>query len=179
MSLLKSAWLNFAKPLWQREAVEKLDEHERLHGAYGSLSITTEVADSDYGAGWEPLDFFMAQGVVPLNMSMNLNGIFVFNDSGAYKFSVAGLFFHNNAGQERDINLRIFNITQGVVVTQSIVDTPSGSRSTVVNVMVLLDVAIVGDQLRLEIGGGDTYTQVEWQSLFFNVFNVGILEAPL
>ncbi len=58
MSLLKSTWLNFAKPLWQREVVDKLDEHERSDLGQmvvlgGSVLVANNSVIAPYDSGFQ------------------------------------------------------------------------------------------------------------------------------
>ena len=182
MSLLLETWRNFAQPLWERETVAKLDKHQRHHDAYGSVRINAEVLLPDYLAGqWYPLDFYTVQGAVPHNLSLNLDGTFIFELEGAYSLTLSGLFIHAKSNNDRDIGIRLFNVTQGAPGTGVFgIDTIAQSRGTNLSITTLFDISqtVVGDVFIVEMGGGDEYTSVAWESLIFTITSAGILSDP-
>jgi len=139
-----------------------------------SAAINADAPDADFGAGFSRLDFYDIFRIPTVNMIMGLDGVFSFLNIGDYVASITGLFFHNSIGTDRIINFRLLNIDTTVVSDVYKIDTEKNSRGTNTSITTLFDINRneIGDNFVVEIGGGDTYTNVVWQALNFSIWEI-------
>lgn len=136
----------------------------------------TDGAFSDLGAGWLTL-LFTADRVTPLGIVTNYtNNTFLFEFLGVYNFTYSGSFTHNELNAGRTTNLRVWNVDDAVQIgTDATIATARNIGATDFSFSLIFEVTdqIVDKEIRLEIGGGDTYTTVSFVNSNLDLWSIG------
>lgn len=203
MSFAFSSWLNATRSLWEREVVNKLDAHidpakepdpheqyllESVavqvfaFAAYGAMHNAAPVLIGDLDIGWDTVPYDTLSVATPRGVVFSLaNNTFQIVNDGVYFIGVSGAIAHNELNAGRVTFMRLFNVTTATPdpVTYRMA-TGRNSDGTPIAWFALTEVteAEKGNEYRLEIGGGDSYSGVDITTAF-SVYNVGEWREPL
>lgn len=173
----------FSSQIDQRKADETAVLENFVYVAYGGMNLGTPIAGSDIGAAWQTIDFQVVTPATPKNVTIDVVAdTFSFALEGIYAFSLSLSFEHNEAQQGRTTQLRIYNVTKAVEQAPPfVIGTGRNTTVTAYSVVTLAEILAseVGDLLRIEIGNGDTYSAVTWDSAALSVFSVGEFKGSL
>ena len=151
------------------------------YAAYLKLQAASNTATADIGAGWLDLDFITTQSITPLGFTNENTGKFSCNYPGVFQLGISGAFEHVSVNFGRLTNIRIYNYTDDTSDTGMIIPTGRNQEATSLSIATLFQVsaADVGKVLGFQIGGGDTYTAVNFQTISYFLMNVGLWEGAL
>ena len=104
-----------------------------------------------------------------------VNNQFSIDREGVFTLFLGFTFEHNSSNSGRLTNVRLFNVTDGTQINSIILATGRNAEASSFQQQVLLEIgpASVSDQLRFEIGDGDTYSSVVWDQTNMSVYSVG------
>ncbi len=145
--------------------------------AYGGLVISQQRPFPDLGAGWEPITAYDASLIEPPKGIFvdQANGTLAVENPGVYLLTATVIFDHNETQQGRLTNLRLFDPFNAETGASFRVPTGRNTVATQISLAapINFDENAVGNVFRLELGGGDTYTTVEMNSVLFGLSGVG------
>jgi len=132
---------------------------------YGAMRLSTSVAGADLGAGWDVLDYVDEIHVTPRAMLLDIStGEFTFQIEGVWIVCLNFAFDHNEVNAGRVVYVRIYDVTQGSPGPGLEIGTARNISVTNAYPTLMVEVNS-NDVYRLEIGGGDIYTNVVWNTL--------------
>lgn len=140
---------------------------------YGQMSLgTPPAARPDLGLTFDVIDAFDTIGPGPVGMTLNTTtGEFSYTQKGIWNLSLsASLEFLPVSNAGRVTSIRIWSVTDSAEIYRQTYGV--GRNQEVLTIAQVFNSVIddsnVNDVFRWEIGGGDTFTTVEWESLFFD-----------
>jgi hypothetical protein len=147
------------------------------YAAYGGMRLDGIRAGADLGAAWQTLEFNALSVENPRNVTANLiDNTLSFDSEGVYSIAISLGLTHDEINAGRLFQLRLFSVTDAVQVTEA-VSVPTGRNVSATTFSIVLLIRIepveVNDQIRLEVGNGDAYSSVVWETSDFNVWSVG------
>ena len=157
---------------------DKLDTANALQlfsfAAYGEAECPNDTAFSDLGAAWQDLDIFTVSNLAaPRGVVINLtNGQFSVENSGVYAVNLSGAIEHDISQSGRITYVRLYNYTAASAVGAGIaLGTGRNAAATSVVATLLADIGAthINQALGFQIGDGDTYTAVTFQTLGYSV----------
>ncbi len=154
------------------------------YAGYGGIQQSSpNVAGSNIGAAWQVLTSFDAATLItPVGVTQDVanNGL-RFDHPGVWVLVVALAFEHNSSNSGRITYVRTYNATKDTGGSGVVIGTGRNAEATNFGASLLfeLGVAEVGDLLQLQIGNGDSYTNVDWDALAFSTFHVGVYDVAL
>lgn len=133
--------------------------------ARGSMELVTPIAGADIGAGWVdvPFDAIETPGVGGVEFDLAQNAFRV-TDPGDYQINLYANLSHNETNNSRETNVRLWDLTGGVEIGSVPIPIARNQPGSAINVNLLKPIAVAGDWIRWEIGGGDALTSVFWNS---------------
>jgi len=176
--------------IWQRRELlgiraleERVDLLEALivelqPAGYAAASLGTGgEADTDIGAGWNPLDMIDTSTISPRGVEIfpSGDGTFRMTNDGIWQIALSLSFAHNSSNGGRTTNIRMYNITQGFGPTGVPIGIGRNVEDTLATLSIMLDVTNTADHFRFEIGGGDSLTTVVWYALQVSFTRQGTL----
>lgn len=136
----------------------------------------TDGAFPDLGATFQTL-LFTSDRVTPLGIVTNYtNNTFLFEFVGVYNFTYSGSFTHNELNAGRTTNLRVWNVDDGAQIgTDATIATARNIGATDFSFSLIFEVTdqTVDKEIRLEIGGGSTYTTVSFVNSNLDLWSIG------
>lgn len=146
--------------------------------AYGGLLHNTGAhAFPNLGATWQHLDFMDTETATPLHVTVNTtNSSLSADNPGVYMLTVSGVFSHNSSNSGRSTRVRLYDLAGDVPLTTGLlIGTGRNAEASNISASVLTTIAPedVGEELILQIGGGDAYSAVEFTTLSFSLHSVG------
>ena len=138
---------------------------------YGSMNLGTPGASfPNLGAAYQDITVFDTVGDGPVGATVNTTtGQFSFLEQGIWQLSISVSFEHNSTNNGRTTNVRLWNVTKGAASNSFIIGT--GRNAEASNASISLSVVVqnpstreTGDLFVWQIGGGDTYSSVSFQS---------------
>lgn len=203
MSLLRDSWLNFSRPLWEREVVGKLADHVApvvepnphdqylleadavqvfSFAAYGGM-YTAIPTDITIGLGWDVLKFDSLGLSTPRGVTVSLiNNTMAFDVDGVYTLALTGSILHDSVNFGREFLVRIWNVTDGSEPAHPFrVFTGRNADGTNIAVTGQFEIteASKGHDIRFEVGGTtSSYAAVNFDGEL-SVNNVGEWREPL
>ena len=144
----------------------------------GAMEMSTPTAGADIGIGWNVLDYFDAVSLQPYGVTLDTtNGLWRLDFTGLWQQVIALQFSHNNSNSGRTTNLRIWNVTEASEVGRVAIGVARNVEDTMANLTALFDITSVqvNDVLRLEIGGGDTITTVQYNDMRVSSVQLGVV----
>ena len=147
----------------------------------GGARMVTSTPFADLGAGWQTLDLFDAETIIPTGVTINLvANTFSVDEESEVLMQVTGAFSHAALNAGRETFLRLFNVTKGSA--EAGVPIGTGRNAEITNMAAsaafLVDATVVGDVFRVEIGGGDAYTAVEFEQFSLTITSAGPWLGP-
>ena len=149
------------------------------YASYGGLALDTTVAFPDLGAGFQVVNVFdEITPTTPRNITAELSPTWSLqiDRAGVYFLSISGTFEHNSSNQGRLTFIQFYNLTLGAPSGSDLtIATGRNAEATPINSTALIEVteAIEGHQFQLRIGGGDSYSLVEFNFMEWSMFSVG------
>lgn len=141
--------------------------------AYASAKCPLNTTFADLGATWQDLDIFTTQSITPKGITLNLvDGRFTVLNEGIYNLSITGSMEHNSDNSGRVFYIGLYNYTDSVAVGSGlIIGSGRNVFSTTISISFLLDVdsSLVNKELGFQIGDGDTYTSVNFQTAAYSI----------
>jgi len=147
----------------------------------GGVRMTSPTPFADLGAGWQTLDLFDAETIIPTGVTINLvANTFSVDEESEVLMQVTGAFSHAALNAGRETFLRLFNVTKGSA--EAGIPIGTGRNAEITNMATsaafLVDATVVGDVYRVEIGGGDAYTAVEFEQFSLTITSAGPWLGP-
>lgn len=165
--------------------LERIEAIERAlplfsFAAYASASTTPGTPLPDLGLGWEtiPLDTAGAVRAITINLG---NDSFAFQYDGVYQITLSGSLNHNNLNAGRTVNIRLFNVTLGTPLPGAFpIGISRNVEDTVITISLLAEItdAEKGQEMRIEIGGGDAVSLVSISTMNVAIANVSEWREP-
>ena len=152
--------------------------------AYANLESPNNSAFPDLGAAWQKLDILTATtGVVtPRGITVDRpNSSFTFDYDGVYRISLTGSFEHVGVNTGRITYVRIYNETTASGDDGLVLGTGRNAEATTISASFLAEVgeAQKGDVFSFQIGNGDAYTAVNFQTLGVAINAVSEWREPI
>lgn len=167
-----------------RQAVQQWVADNFVVAGYGAMEIKNgPIPGNDIGLVYDPLTYFT--DILGTTRGVTLDtttGEFVFLVQGRWNFSINIAIEHNEVNAGRSFNLRFWNVTDGTDPgAQMLIPTGRNQPATAGFPSGQVDIppALVGKSFRVEIGGGDDYTAVSYESLSINIQMIGEWRDPL
>lgn len=133
---------------------------------WGAVGLSTPEADTDIGAGWNPVDQPNQTEVALRNVTYDTaTGNFSFQKKGIWDLGLLLNFQHNESNAGRQTALRLWDATGGSQLGDSFpIAIARNQPSTQVSITYPSEIPTValGNLLRFEIGGFDTLTNIIW-----------------
>jgi hypothetical protein len=133
----------------------------------GGMVKTPDTAGTDIGAGWQTLTYnALTIGTYGVTLTP-ASGTFNTTWPGLWELRVLFSMSHDEQNTGRSTNIRLWNVTDGAQVGASVyVPIGRNQPGTLVPGFLNLDVAAadLGDDIRVEIGGGDTIAGITWHT---------------
>jgi hypothetical protein len=154
------------------------------YAAYGGLTVDTPVAFNDLGLAWEPIEIYddmipdAPRGITPDILS----GSLALEEMGVYFLSVSGTFEHDASQQGRLTYIRMWNIEKANMVGDPVVvATGRNAEATTISAATFMlgYVDTLNNKIQLQIGNGDTYTNVIWNFLTYSLHSIGEFRGTL
>jgi hypothetical protein len=170
---------------WRAVAETSIEPHRleadwratSLINGRGDMSMNSATAGLPIGAVWIPITEWDATPLIPVGCSFNTTvGEFSFAYVGVWQLSFYCTFVHNEIPQSRLCGFRIYNVTDAFPGRPALVATGRNATATSYGVSFLVDIARanLGNQFIMEIGGGDDYSAVTYQTLELSLLQVGL-----
>jgi hypothetical protein len=149
---------------------------------YGGMDLATPTAISLTGGGWVTVPFDAEEPAVPKGVTVNLgNETLTVDTAGLWRVNIGfNIEGHNEvASGGRTIFMRLYDVTAGTPGTSYPIGIGRNTADTDVNLGGLFQIAIAGNSIRLEIGGGDDVTGGTLVTANFQLNHVGELGSFL
>ena len=148
---------------------------------YGGIFGGGGAAGPALGLGFVVVDGFTdIQVAEPVSVIQDTaqNGLIV-ERAGVWLINVQVTFSHDEVNAGRQTTLRLWNATQSTVVADMVMGTGRNQDVTQYAAALLGDFSGAGvdDLLQLQMGGGDDYSLVSWETLLFSVNHVSELRG--
>lgn len=150
-----------------------------VFAGYLGLESPIDSPFPDLGVAWQDIGIMTIEGVPGRGVTFLGNGQFTVDVDGIYFLATSGTFEHNSSNQGRITRARIYNYTDGVGDVGIVFGTGRNAEATSLVATGFFDIGAgeVGKTLGLQIGNGDTYTSVNFQTMAAQIFNVGIWQG--
>jgi len=145
---------------------------------YGGMDLTTPTAISLTGGAWVTLPFDTESPVVSKGITVNLSTeTLVVDRAGIWRLNVGfNIEGHNEVPSSgRTIFMRLFDVTAGTPGASFPIGIGRNTADTNAYICVLTAIAIAGNSIRVEIGGGDDVTGGSLVAASFQLNHVGEL----
>ena len=143
--------------------------------AYGGIVLKTPTALPDIGAGWTTLLFDTPRLTTPRHVIQDFanNGI-RFDHEGIYSINIAFTISHNENNSSRTIEVRLFNVTDGISGESTVIGISRNQPVTNFAAQMLADIGStdIGDLVVVQVGNGDTLLNVVDVAASFNATSV-------
>ncbi len=147
---------------------------------YGGISRSIPVAAADLGAAFTTIagwDTGQVSDPVDVQQNFLLDNL-VIERAGVWLFNIHVTFGHDSLNAGRTTSLRVWNATQGTALETITVGTGRNAEYTTFSISFLSSVDVgVGDLIQLQMGGGDVYSAVVYETLSFSVNHVSELQS--
>ncbi len=143
---------------------------------YGGMFSNAQRAAPNLGGGWQIIEFDTLSVAVPAGVTLDLvNNQFSIDREGVFVLFLGFTFEHNSSNSGRLTNVRLFNVTDNTEINRIILATGRNAEASSFQQQVLVEIGpvSVSDQLRFEIGNGDTYSSVQWDQTNMSAYSVG------
>ena len=149
--------------------------------AYISKSSGNNIAFPDLDATWQDMDFITTVGVTPRGIVDQPNGQFSFSYPGVFSMSISGSMEHDSSNNGRTFSVRLINFADSTPGNGIVVGTGRNQDATtiVASGMFEITAANLDENYGFQIGGGDTYTAVNFQTISYFLMSVGLWEGAL
>ena len=155
------------------------------YAAYGGLSMSAPQTGfwNDIGATYQTIDVFDAQPVTTQRgiVSDVANNTFAIEVAGVYWYSLNLTFEHDNSNQGRLTYVRFWDTTDDQPLGPSlVVSTGRNAEATSAALSGLFEQLPEDNNhpMRIEIGGGDSYTAVSFDNAEFSIMGAGEYRGP-
>jgi hypothetical protein len=148
-----------------------------LNGRGGMQLSTSNTAGPDIGLAYQHLNFFDDDSIADIGCTFDIaTDTFSFQYRGTWQFNFYLAFEHNSLNAGRTTRLRLYNVTDAASVAEIILVTGRNTEATFASGSTVFDIsdAMLDDSMRLEIGGGDDYSLVEWDALAISANQIGV-----
>jgi hypothetical protein len=149
-------------------------------GVRGGIRKTTDQTIGNLGATWVPIINYINQVFVDHpDVDTDLaNGTIAFHKAGQYMlFANIEMGFTSDNNSSRKTGLRLFNVTDNAAIPNANVNLYAGAYSAgfanSTSIPVDLSPALVGKNIRIELGGGDTFAAVVLRTVILSAVLVG------
>ena len=146
-----------------------------VFAAYGGIVLKTPTALPDIGAGWTTLLFDTPRLTTPRHVIQDFanNGI-RFDHEGIYSINIAFTISHNENNSSRTIEVRLFNVTDGISGESTVIGISRNQPVTNFAAQMLADIGStdIGDLVVVQVGNGDTLLNVVDVAASFNATSV-------
>ena len=147
---------------------------------YGGIHLDTASAGNDLGAGFIVVDGFQSSVPEPVDVSTNTGaGQFISIDRvGHWLFNISIVFEHNELNASRETQLQIWDSNDLEALGVITIGTGRNVAYSSVSVGFLnqFPESKVGNAIQLRLGGGGTYTAVNWETLVLHASHVSELQ---
>lgn len=133
---------------------------------YGGIRLTTPTAIADLAANWETLPANAGQVTTPVGIGQNFaTDSLQFQSEGIYLVTINATLSHNESNAGRTMGIRLYNVTDAVAGATTGVATGRNTPATTFAYSFLVEIGTdqLNDDLRVEVGGSDSYTTVQVQ----------------
>ena len=166
------------------ESVVETVLEEFQYVAYGGLNLTTPgTSFSDLDGTYQTLTVFDATAfTTPRNITQNLvNDSLEFDLEGVYEVSVVLAFEHNEDNAGRQTNIRFYNSTDASSLGVIPVFIARNQPGTNINITLPVEVlsANTGDEIVIQLGGGDSVTSVSFDLAEYYIKSIGEYRGTL
>ena len=122
---------------------------------------------ADLGAGWDTADITFDAAISKYFAYDSVANTFRYLLPGIYQIILTGTFEHDSSNQGRLTNVRFYNVTDAVALPAEVIATGRNVEATSFTVAALftVDSSSWNKDFRIEFGGGDTYSLVEFNTL--------------
>ena len=144
--------------------------------AYGGIRATAPTALADIGAGWTTLEADAVIDAVPRGVVQDTAAnTLAFTRAGRYTVFVSCSLTHNESNGSRETHLRIYDVNTAEPFGDTTYPIARNQPGTffALPIPINVDASHVGDEFRIEIGGGDTLTGVTQNNFSFSVSGSG------
>lgn len=128
------------------------------------------------GAGWVDAEFDATPNAQRYMLYLPPSDV-IFYLPGLYQFAISGVFEHNSSNQGRTTNMRWWNETDQAVIGSSVVIS-TGRNAEASNFSIIglisIDSSLTEKFIRLQFGGGDSYSSVIFNSGGVTVLGVDV-----
>lgn len=135
------------------------------------------VVRPDLGAGWQTVSS-MTEAVLAtpryVTQSTGNSSLYLLRP-GVWQISLFFTFDHNTSNSGRVMNVRIRNASDNEGSQAIAVGVGRNVEVTTFSLTTLFEIGedVVGDQMRLQVGAGDTITDCVWNNIRFEALHVG------
>ena len=148
---------------------------------YGGIFGGGGLPGGDLGAGFTLIDGF-TDGQVnnPVSVDQDFaNNALQIDRAGVWQLNIHVTFGHDDLNSGRQTNLRVWDNTDGFALATLAIGVARNVGITSYAVSLLADFAAiaVGDDIQLQLGGGDTFTNITWETLAFSANHVSELQG--
>lgn len=150
--------------------------------AYADMTCPEDSAFPDIGLTWQKVDILTLQRITPKGISIDLvNSTFSFDSDGVYRLSLVGSMEHDSVNNGRKFQIRIYNETDQAAGQGVTIGTGRNAEATSIPASFLAEISDEdkGDEFILEIGNGDVYSGVSFQTLILSINAVSEWREPL
>jgi len=144
-----------------------------VEAAYGGIIVDSTTAIPDIDATWQTVTVFDEEMLItPRGIwQVIANDALRFEFAGVYSVNINMALMHNDVNSGRSIGIRLHNDTTNVNGDAIIIGTGRNTAITNISIAgVLFELETSGEnnQIQIQIGGGDAYSNVSVQSAFFS-----------
>jgi hypothetical protein len=149
-------------------------------GVRGGIRKTTDQTVGALGATWVSITNYTNQVFVDHpDVDTDLaNGTIAFHKAGQYMLTAnIEMSFTSDNNSSRKTGFRLFNVTDNVAIPNATVNLYAGAYSAgftnSTSIPLDLSPALAGKNIRIEIGGGDTFAAVVFHAVMLSAVSVG------
>ena len=160
-ALVIDSLTNYAYYLKKGVGVTPISDALATRASYGGMAKTVNQAIGTLGAAYQTVATYTTlRPATPLNVTPNLAaGSLSFSAFGIYQLSIDLALIFDELNAARTYNARMYNLTAGVVLGDILpIAVGRNTAGSTLGFGLLTEVALLNQQIVLQIGGGDTFT---------------------
>ena len=148
----------------------------------GGIRKTTDQTVGNLGATWIPITNYTTQ-VFANHPDVDTNlaaGTIAFHKQGSYMVTVnVEMAFTSDNNSSRKTGIRLFDVTDGAAIPNAMVNLYAGAYTNgftnSTSIPIEISPSTVGKNIRLDIGGGDTFANVILKAVLLSAVSLGPL----
>jgi hypothetical protein len=134
---------------------------EKVAVGYGNMGTYVDQAIANISATWQTITQYGVDPVTGGGVVLDpVAGTFVVSRSGAYTLAIGVSVTHNESGSDREMELRLYNVTDAVpMLAGGSFFTSKNTAGTSLGLSLIFSGAVAGKKYAVQIGSAaDTYT---------------------